>query len=178
VEASPTTKRTRSAVRQLPLVLVVTLVVCVLPAVVAPLLVTADGIRSVVAAVVLTLALSAGAVQLGTAAWARRRHRADMLFADLLLGRWLVVQWREWRLRTMRARVLSEPPSPRPGRPAALVRVGVLLEARDRSVYGHSRRVARYAQSIAKALHLPADEVETIRQAALVHDFRQNYPPR
>src|SRR6476619_3633108 len=105
VEASPTTKRTHSAVRQLPLVLAVTLVVCVLPAFVAPLLVTADGIRSVVAALVLTLALSAGAVQVGAAAWSRRRHQADTLFADLLLGRWLVVQWRESRLRRMRARV-------------------------------------------------------------------------
>ena len=112
----------------------------------------------------LTLALSAGAVQVGAAAWSRRRHRADTLFADLLLGRWLVVQWRERRLRRMRDRVLGEPPSPRPGRLPALARVGLLLEARDRSVYGHSRRVARYAQGIAKALHLPAAKVETIRQ--------------
>ena len=178
MDASPTTPRTRSAAWQLPLVLVVTVVVCVLPAVVAPRLVAADGLRSVVVAVLLTLALSAGAAQLGAAAWSRHRHSADTLFADLLLGRWLVVQWREWRLSRLRARVLSEPPSARPGRLPALMRVGLLLEARDRSVYGHSRRVARYAQGIAKALHLPADEVETIRQAALVHDVGKIHTPR
>ena len=50
VDANSTSTRTPGAARQLPLVLVVTLVVCVLPAFVAPLLVTADGIRSVIAA--------------------------------------------------------------------------------------------------------------------------------
>jgi putative nucleotidyltransferase with HDIG domain len=178
VDANPTTPRGASAVRQLPLVLAVTLVVCVLPAFAAPRLVTSDGIRAVIASVVLTLALSAGAAQLGAAAWSRRRHRADTLFADLLLGRWLSLQWRELRLRRMRARLLGQPPSPRPGSLAALARVGLLLEARDRSVYGHSRRVARYAQGIARALHLPADEIETIRQAALVHDIGKIYTPR
>ncbi|MEP6953196.1 MAG: HD-GYP domain-containing protein [Solirubrobacteraceae bacterium] len=167
-----------SPLRQLPLVLGVTLLVCVLPAFVAPRLVTADGIRSVIASIVLTLALSAAAVALGTVAWSRRRHEDDTLFADLLLGRWLGVRWREQRLRRMRARLLREPPTPTPGRLAALARVGLLLEARERNVYGHSRRVARYAQSIARGLHLPPEEVETIRQAALVHDIGKIYTPK
>ena len=43
VDENPTTPGTAGAVRQLPLVLAVTLVVCVLPALVAPRLVTATG---------------------------------------------------------------------------------------------------------------------------------------
>ncbi len=44
------------------------------------------------------------------------------------------------------------------------------LEESDRYTRGHSDRVANYARLIAQALTLTAEEVETIVQAALLHD--------
>jgi response regulator RpfG family c-di-GMP phosphodiesterase len=44
------------------------------------------------------------------------------------------------------------------------------LEAMDRYTAGHSDRVTRLARMVALELDLPLDEVETITQAALMHD--------
>ena len=56
--------------------------------------------------------------------------------------------------------------------------MGRLLEARDTYTYGHSRRVARHAQTIARGMRLPEEQVEQIRQAALLHDIGKIYTPR
>lgn len=45
------------------------------------------------------------------------------------------------------------------------------IESRDPLTAGHSRNVMKYAVLIAKKLRLPADEVEVIRYAALLHDY-------
>jgi putative nucleotidyltransferase with HDIG domain len=45
------------------------------------------------------------------------------------------------------------------------------LEAMDRYTAGHSDRVTRLSRMIALELDLPLDEVETITQAALMHDI-------
>jgi HD-GYP domain-containing protein (c-di-GMP phosphodiesterase class II) len=45
------------------------------------------------------------------------------------------------------------------------------LEARDKYTYGHSRRVSRYAVSVAEALNLPPEQVALISAAALLHDI-------
>lgn len=44
------------------------------------------------------------------------------------------------------------------------------LDARDSYTAGHSRRVSEYSCAIAKAMDLPAKEIETIRVGALLHD--------
>jgi HD-GYP domain-containing protein (c-di-GMP phosphodiesterase class II) len=46
-----------------------------------------------------------------------------------------------------------------------------VLDARDPYTAGHSLRVAAYSHSIACAMNLPADEAETIRIAAQLHDI-------
>ena len=51
-----------------------------------------------------------------------------------------------------------------------LRQVAEALEAEDRYTRGHSDRVARYAESIARKMGLSAQAVRTIRAAALVHD--------
>jgi HD-GYP domain-containing protein (c-di-GMP phosphodiesterase class II) len=46
-----------------------------------------------------------------------------------------------------------------------------IVDRRDRYTFEHSRRVARYAAEIARTMGVSADEVETIRLAARVHDL-------
>jgi putative nucleotidyltransferase with HDIG domain len=45
------------------------------------------------------------------------------------------------------------------------------LDARDPYTAGHSLRVAEYSHALAKAMGLPAEEAETIRVAAQLHDI-------
>jgi putative nucleotidyltransferase with HDIG domain len=45
------------------------------------------------------------------------------------------------------------------------------LDESDKYTRGHSERVAHYAMLIARGLELPEGEVETVRQAALMHDI-------
>lgn len=45
------------------------------------------------------------------------------------------------------------------------------IDKMDRYTAGHSERVARYAQRLAKSLGLNEAEVEVVRQAALMHDI-------
>lgn len=49
--------------------------------------------------------------------------------------------------------------------------LAVALEAKDRYTSGHSQRVSRFATLIAKAMGLGGEEVEVIRQVALLHDI-------
>jgi putative nucleotidyltransferase with HDIG domain len=49
------------------------------------------------------------------------------------------------------------------------------MEARDPYTSGHSRRVAEYAVSIARELRLPANELDSIKRAALLHDVGKIY---
>jgi hypothetical protein len=49
------------------------------------------------------------------------------------------------------------------------------IEARDPYTSGHSVRVATYAKAIARALALPAREIEQIETAALLHDVGKIY---
>jgi HD-GYP domain-containing protein (c-di-GMP phosphodiesterase class II) len=44
------------------------------------------------------------------------------------------------------------------------------IEAKDKYKNGHARQVAEYAVAIARLVHLSAEEIVIIRQAALVHD--------
>jgi putative nucleotidyltransferase with HDIG domain len=49
------------------------------------------------------------------------------------------------------------------------------MEARDPYTSGHSRRVAEYSLSIARELRLSANELDTIKRAALLHDVGKIY---
>jgi diguanylate cyclase (GGDEF)-like protein/putative nucleotidyltransferase with HDIG domain len=52
-----------------------------------------------------------------------------------------------------------------------LLTLAKVIDTRDPSVAGHSARVADFAVALARALKLPADHVERIRQSALLHDI-------
>jgi putative nucleotidyltransferase with HDIG domain len=49
--------------------------------------------------------------------------------------------------------------------------LGSVLDARDRYTYGHSAQVATYAVAIGEKLGLTRQELERLRQAALLHDI-------
>ena len=49
--------------------------------------------------------------------------------------------------------------------------LAVALEAKDRYTAGHSQRVRRFAELVARALDLPKEEIEIVGQAALLHDI-------
>ena len=49
--------------------------------------------------------------------------------------------------------------------------LAVALEAKDRYTSGHSQRVSRFATLIAKSMGLSKEDVEVIRQVALLHDI-------
>ncbi len=45
------------------------------------------------------------------------------------------------------------------------------IEARDRYTAGHSRRVTEYTLVLGRAMNLPADSLEVLRRASLLHDI-------
>lgn len=53
----------------------------------------------------------------------------------------------------------------------ALVRLADLIDQRDRYTYGHSQRVAEYANRLATRMHLAPSQVELITEAARLHDI-------
>ncbi|HWI65002.1 MAG TPA: diguanylate cyclase [Symbiobacteriaceae bacterium] len=52
-----------------------------------------------------------------------------------------------------------------------ILTISAIIDARDRSVAGHSSQVSRYAVALAEELGLPPDEIRRIRTAALLHDL-------
>jgi diguanylate cyclase (GGDEF)-like protein/putative nucleotidyltransferase with HDIG domain len=49
--------------------------------------------------------------------------------------------------------------------------LALAIEAKDHTTHTHLRRVRTYAVEVAKELHLPEDEIEALRAAALLHDI-------
>jgi hypothetical protein len=164
--------------RYLPLALLTTALVVVLPAFVAsavvprgtPLLMAA----SALAAVALSIAIAAAAAAL----WQRQRRSGDVVFSDLLVWGWLRRCWTERRLS--QARELFD--SARKSGPAISIELVTglsrMLEGRDAYTHGHGQRVARHAGQIAHAMHLSPIEIAKIRTAAAVHDVGKLYTPR
>jgi len=54
---------------------------------------------------------------------------------------------------------------------ATVQAIAVTVETRDPYTAGHQRRVANLARSIATEMNLPADQVDGIRMAAIIHDL-------
>jgi putative nucleotidyltransferase with HDIG domain len=170
--------RPTPGVRELPMVLAATAAVTVLPALLATWMLPSRHAPALILSTVVAMALAAIVTRLGAAAWARKPGAQDMLFADLMLWSWLRRRWTEHRLAAAQRRVLALD-AETTGMPlGALTRMGRLLEARDIYTYGHSRRVARHAETIARAMRLDPDTVECVRRAALVHDVGKIYTPR
>jgi putative nucleotidyltransferase with HDIG domain len=155
--------------------------VLLLPAALVTALVPAGHPALLLVSVPLAVALSVVASRAGAAVWKRRPRSRDLVFADLMLWGWL----RRFRAerRLAEARKVLGPGTLAKGlsaerRVEALTQLGGLLEARDAYTHGHSRRVTRHAERIARAMHLPATEVAQVRTAAALHDVGKIHTPR
>jgi putative nucleotidyltransferase with HDIG domain len=163
--------------RYLPLSLAVTGVVTALPLVLVAQLGPARSAPAValhvLAAVVLSILLARGLAAL----WSRHDQSSDLVFGDLLLWGWIRRAVAERRLDTA-TRQIHARTAANEERVALLRRMSALLEARDPYTHGHSRRVARHAERIAREIGLPSEQVAKIRAAALVHDIGKINVPR
>lgn len=161
----------------LPLALFTSLFVTALPVAAAALLVRSDTPAAMLAAAVIASALSLALGSAAAALWMRWRGSRDLVFADLLLWGWCRRYCGERRLG--RARELYD--SAREAGPLVSIelieRLSRLLEVRDASTQGHSRRVARHAGRIAEAMRLSPSERAKVRTAAAVHDVGKLYTP-
>lgn len=174
-----------SSVRQLPQVLVATLVVVACPAAAVLALGASGLVTSTLDLSLIAIALSVAVSAAGSAAWKRRAASGDLLFGDLMLWGWLR-RWRFERLLSHTAALVGsggfasgdELALGRARRARLLERLSRALEARDPHTHGHSRRVARHAAAIAKRMSLSAEEVARIRMAAILHDVGKIDTPR
>jgi putative nucleotidyltransferase with HDIG domain len=173
----------RSSVRFLPHALVATLAVTVLPSLaISAIGTTSDSLLlflSVVGAMLLSLVLAFA----GAAVWKRWPGSTDLVFGDLMLWGWLRRARAERRLAEVRA--LLGPDGARDdvelgaeARSDLLEQVSALLEARDAYTHGHSKRVTRHSERIAREMGLPAEQVAKVRVAAAVHDVGKVRTPR
>jgi putative nucleotidyltransferase with HDIG domain len=168
-------RRTPSAERWLPLALLATAFVVIAPALAVWAVLPPGEPALLVISVPLGMLLSVLAARLGTALWKRTPGSRDIVFADLMLWGWLR------RCRTERRLAQAETLL---GRDAegmsveALTRLSALLEARDGYTYGHSQRVTRHAERIARAMGLSGTDVAKVRTAAALHDVGKLHTPR
>jgi len=135
-------------------------------------------VSSPVIGVILGMALSLFASQVGRVLWEKRPGSEDLLFSELMLWGFLH-RWHSQR-RLASARELLGPLSgaqtgARDGlstkRQASLLEQLVAgMETRDPYLHGHSRRVARHSWMIARRMGLSREEVARVRTAAAIHD--------
>jgi HD-GYP domain-containing protein (c-di-GMP phosphodiesterase class II) len=164
--------------RYLPLAVLTTSFVIVLPALLGAMIVPSGGLPLAAVSAASAIAVSVALASAAGAVWKRRAQSRDVLFADLMLWGWVRRCWTERRLshaRDLYDTARKAGPAVSAGQLTGLSR---LLEARDRYTHGHGQRVARHAWRIARAMHLPAAEVARIRAAAAVHDVGKLYTPR
>ncbi|HEX2232102.1 MAG TPA: HD-GYP domain-containing protein, partial [Thermoleophilaceae bacterium] len=156
----------------------------VLPALAVSAIETAGRPWLVVGSVLLAMALSVIAASVGSAIWMRRPGSRDLVFGDLMLWGWLRRIRAERRLA--HAWELLED-GVQDGRGGALGRerryevlkeLSTLLEARDAYTHGHSRRVTRHSERIAREMGLSPEDVAKVRLAAAVHDVGKMHTPR
>jgi HD-GYP domain-containing protein (c-di-GMP phosphodiesterase class II) len=153
--------------RFFPHALLATLLVIVAPAVVVVALSPLSGIADLLVSAVLATGLSVAAGSAGAALWTRLPQSSEIPFGDLMLWAWARRVWAERRLAKAAS---GEAPLEVERELSALRRLSVIFEARNGFSHGHSGRVARHAERIARRLGLPDDEVERIEAAAAVHD--------
>src|SRR5918992_913079 len=159
-------------------VVLATLVVTVLPGLIAAALQATGVIHGWLPAAGVAVALSMALGAVGSAWWARRPASRDIVFADLMLWGWLRRVRTERRLESA-SWLLGRGADLDPARKTTLLeRLSAALEGRDLYTHGHSRRVTRHSYRIAQQLGLDAEQSARIRTAAALHDVGKINTPR
>ncbi len=164
--------------------LVATFAVIVLPALAVSLLDTSGRPLLVLSSVLLAMVLSVATASVGSAIWSRRPHPSDVVFNDLMLWGWVRRVRAERRLAQAQgllgadASGIEERGLSPARRRRILQRLAAMLEAKDPDTLGHSRRVTRHAERIAREMGLSREDVARIRVAASVHDVGKVHTPR
>jgi putative nucleotidyltransferase with HDIG domain len=173
-----------STKRFLPHALVATSVVMVLPALAVSVIDTSNRPWLVVLTVVVAMAMSVAGASAGAAIWKRRPGSKDILFGDLMLWGWLR-RMRDERRLDKAQKILglnaagSDGRDPSRDRRCEVLRqLGVLLEAGDAYTHGHTRRVTRHSERVARGMGLSPTEVAKVRTAAATHDVGKVLTPR
>ncbi len=164
-------------VRYLPLSVLATVSVTVLPAVLADLIVPVGGLAGALLSVLCAVLLSLLFATAESQAWKRLHGARGFLYADLMLWGFARRVWAERRVKRLGAAYRAAVGSDGVVRVELLEGLGRLLEVRNPYTYGHCRRVARHAERIARTMRLGPAEVAEIRTAALVHDVGKIYTP-
>jgi putative nucleotidyltransferase with HDIG domain len=167
----------------LPHSLLATFVVMVMPSLVLTVLGPDGPAWLVVLSVLAAMAASVALAGAGSALWTRRPGSQDVVFGDLMLWGLLRRLRAERRLAEAR-RLLGEGTAAAGGQGLSreqlcetLQRLSALLEARDSYTHGHSRRVTRHSERIARELGLPTQQVAKVRLAAALHDVGKLHTP-
>ena len=169
-------RSTSRLLRALPQVALATLLVAVVPVLLAWVLrdagvLASDGL-SIAFVVLVSLLLS----YVGGAFWRSRSRSGDLLFSELMVWGWLRRWWKERRLANVIVLLRGiDDGAERQGisrerRAQLLTEVVASLEASDPYSHGHSRRVARHAEMIARRMGLSDHHVAKVRTAAALHD--------
>jgi putative nucleotidyltransferase with HDIG domain len=162
--------------RYLPQVALATFAVAGLPALIASAAEARLGMPPV-ASILLAMGLSLLFARAGTTLWMRLPQSRDIVFADLMVWGWLRRLRAERRLAEAE-RLLGREDLSLKHRKELLRALAAGLEARDSYTHGHSNRVARYSEAIARGMGLPKEQVAKVRTAAAVHDVGKIRTPR
>jgi HD-GYP domain-containing protein (c-di-GMP phosphodiesterase class II) len=160
--------------RFLPHALLATLLVIVVPALVVVGLSPLSGLADLLLSALLATGLSVAAGSGLAALWTRLPQSREIAFSDLMLWSWARRVHAERRV----AKAVAAGRPAGSGGLAELRTLAIVFEAREGFSHGHSGRVARHAERIARRLGLPAEEVERIEAAAAVHDVGMLGVPR
>jgi putative nucleotidyltransferase with HDIG domain len=173
-----------SAKRFLPHAVIATFVVMVLPALAVSVIDNSSRAWLVVLTVLLAMAMSVVGASAGAAIWKRRPGSKDIVFGDLMLWGWLRRMRAERRLDQAQ-KILGLNAAGSDGRDLSLDRrcevlrqLGALLEARDAYTHGHTRRVTRHSERVAREMDLSPAQVARVRTAAATHDVGKVHTPR
>jgi len=178
-------RSTSSAARYLPLVILVTALVVVVPAVAVWLLREEGVLSSWWICVLLAVALSLTISFLGSTYWQRARRFGDLMFSELLLWGWLRRVRADRKLanasdllESTQAEGSASGAGQAERNAELLKQVTAAVETQDRYTIGHARRVARNAALVASGMGLSDEEVATVRAAATLHDIGKLDVPR
>ena len=149
-----------------------------LPLAVVTAIQAAGLLRSTLASVAVAALLSVLASVAGSALWRRRKRSRDIVFADLMVWGWVRRLRAERRLSDANELLGDLDHLAQARRAEVLEQLSASLEARDPYTHGHSRRVTRLAEAIARGMGLPKEDVARIRTAAAVHDVGKLRTPR